>query len=520
MPGRSRGGIAAPIVGRNPGLPSPLNQGSSPMGGWRRPEGNAPIVPQPDGGARTTTTTATQQQQPAPFTPTPEYSNVGAWNQWGQVAPQTDNSYIDGVFGETFNTITGGAADFRATYEQIYTNKYGADAVARAKQSGMDPATFFALAPAAQQIAVQWGTNLSNAQQIRADQQTAYDSHAAQVGQTNNLIDQFGNLQEMQYSNLGNQYASGAGQASARYDLGMQQLKDGLNIDMGMLGEQRYRAVDLGAADNAALLNYYNQMYGITDAQRGIRGTQFTDQQNYLNQQVGLLNQAQDNAYNRFNTNDAYMGQQAQDLMAQYGFNQRNRDQEMDSAFSQRGTQRRGAASDAAARGAFGSAGFGDNISDIQGQYDQSVARTQLGFDQANQQFDEQGRAIGNNRDNLRFGYNDTVIGFDRDKIGIANAHNQNNTGYASDLQQFAATYAGLDKSIQQTKNAQAGFASLAREYGMKEADIKNQFKNASTALGLDYNDTMQQLDQMMSSGNANLYAQAMQFMQQMMAYQ
>ncbi len=457
--------------------------------------------------------------QPA-FTATPEYSNVGAWGGWGTAAPQNMNSFVDGVSGEAVNFLTGGAVDQRATYEQLYTQKYGADAVAQAKRSGLDPSVYFALAPAAQKIAAQWGTNLGQAGQIRADQRSAYDAHAGQIDQTNGLIDQFGNLQEMQYSNLGNQYASGAGMAGARYDLGVQQLRDGLGIDLGMLGEQKYRSVDLAGADNAALLNYYKQMYGITDAQRGIRGTQHKDQQNFLNEQVGLLNRSQDNAYDRFNTNDAYLGQQATDLMAQYGFNQRNRDIETQGAFAQKNTQRRAAVSDAAARGAFGSAGFGDNISDIQGQYDQSLARTNLGFDQANQQYDEQGRAIGNNRDNLRFGYEDTTIGFDKDKASLANAHNQNNTGYASDLQNFAATYAGLDKNKQQAMNAQAGFASLAKEYGMKEADIKNQFKNASTALGLDYNDTMQKLEQMMSSGNADLYAQGMMFMQQMMAYQ
>lgn len=457
---------------------------------------------------------------PAPFTPSPEYSNAGAWNQWGEAAPQQMSGFAEGVAAGSVNFLSGGMLDQRATYEQAYTAKYGADAVKLAKQSGMDPATFFALGPEAQRIAAQWGTNLGRAQDIRAGQQTAYDTHQQQVGQTNNLIDQFGELQNMQSSNLANQYTSGTGMATARYDLGMDQLSSGLNIDLGMLGEQRFRAVDLAQQDNAAQLNYLNQMYGITDARRGIRGQQHSDQQNYLNQQAGFLNTAQKTAYDRFNSNDSYMAGQAQDLMAQYGFNTRNYDLDVQDAFAQRSTQQRGAVSDSAARGAFGSAGFRDNISDIRGQYDQSVARSDLGLDAANQQVDEQGRAIGNNRANLRFGYADTTLGFDRDKAGLTDAHNRNNTSYADDLQGFKAQYAGLDRDKAKTMNVDAGLKSLGREYGLKEADINNQFKNATTALKLDYNDTMQQLEQMMASGNANLYAQAMQFMQQMMAYQ
>lgn len=497
---------------RQPTAPTAPRGPVGPGRGPSRPNGYTP-APDPRTGRPTPAPSS-------PFTATPEYSNVGAWNGWDSAAPQQMSGFIDGVAGGSVNFLSGGMIDQRSTMEQAYAAKYGADAVKLAKQSGLDPATFFALAPAAQKIAAEWGTNLSNAGDIRASQQSAWNKQQQQVGQTNGLIGQFGTLQDMQYSNLGNQYTSGAGMANARYDLGMDQLGDGLKIDLGMLGEQRYRSVDLAKADNSADLNYINQMYGITDARRGIRGQQHSDQQGFLNQQVGFTNQAANNAYDRYNTNDAYMQGQAQDLLQQYAFNQRDRDNQVDTAFSQRGTQRRAASSDAAARGAFGSSGFGDNISDIQGQYDQSMSRTALGFDQANQSFDEQGRAIGNNRDNLKFGYNDTALGFDRDKASIANAHNQNNTGYADDLQGFKAQYAGLDRDKQKNQSVGAGLASLGREYGMKEADIRNQFKNATTALKMDLNDTMSQLDQMMSSGNADLYAQAMQFMQQMMAYQ
>lgn len=502
----------------------PLGMPTIPLQGPRTPRSpsrpqNAPIAPRPVNPFNGSSS-GSSSSTPAPFTPTPEYSNAGAWSGWGNAAPQQMSGFVEGVSAGAVNFLSGGMIDQRPTYLQAYTQRYGAEAVKLAQRSGMDPETFFALGPEAQRIAAQWGTNLSRAQDIRGQQQTAYDSQQARTGQTNNLIDQFGQLQNMQSANLGNQYTSGTGMATARYDLGMDQLSSGLNIDLGMLGEQRYRAVDLAQQDNAAQLNYLNQMYGITDARRGIRGQQHSNQQGYLNQQAGFINTAQDTAYDRFNTNDAYMAGQAQDLMAQYGFNTRAYDQDVQGAFAQRSTQQRGAVSDSAARGSFSSAGFRDNISDIHGQYDQAVNAADLGLDMANQQVDERGRAIGNNRDNLRFGYADTTLGFDRDKAALTNAHNINNTGYADDLQAYKATYAGLDRDRAKTQNVDAGLRSLGREYGLKEADINNQFRNATTALKLDYNDTMQQLEQMMASGNANLYAQAMQFMQQMMAYQ
>ena len=456
---------------------------------------------------------------PRAFTPTPEYSNVGAWSGWDDkfVAPH-------GGFGmdtpqNIFSEVSG-ALGRGTTQRDYYTNQYGAELVKQAQQSGMDPQTFFALGPAAQQQAVAWGTNLGNARSIVPQQQQQYQANQQQRTANNDYIDQYGSLQANLQDQLLGQYTSGAGMAQGRYDLGYDQLEQGYHTDRALLGERQYRDVDLARRDNSAgLLNNANQR-GVLDERRGIRGTMFQNQQDYLNDQAGFLNRSQDNAYGRFQSNDAYLGQQGRDLMAQYGFAGREFAQNQEGAFANRETQKRGATSDAAARGAFGSAGFGDNIQDIYGQYGRAMDENTLQLDRTNQSIDERDRAIGNDRANLRFNYTDTTIGFDRDKRGLEKGHADNKTGYQDDLASFRGQYSSNDYERSRLQNVDAGLDSLAREYGIKKQDLRNQFDNAVTKMGLDLNETMSSLEQMLNSGNAQLQAQGMSFMQQMMAYQ
>lgn len=455
-----------------------------------------------------------------PFTPTPEYSNAGAWSGWDTKfdAPNSGNGFLK--FGT--NALDGIAAGFGhgTTQRDYYEQKYGPQLVQQAMKSGMDPQTFFSLGPKAQQQAVSWGTNLGKAPTIQTQQRGVFDANQQVRTSNNGYIDQFGALQTSMQDNLMGQYTSGAGMAQGRYNLGVDQANQGYATDRALLGERQYRDVDLARNNNAIDMNYNGVMRGVLDERRGIRGDVFSNQQGYLNDQTGFLNQSRQNAYSRFGSNDAFLGQQSKDLMAQYGFAGRQFDQDIQGAFAQRDTQRRGATSDATARGAFGSAGFGDNIQDIQGQYDRSKDAATLGLDQATQGIDERDRAIGNDRANLRFNYTDTTIGFDRDQRGIDKGHQDNKTGYQDDLATFRGQYAANDRDRGQLQNVNKGLDSLAREYGIKGQDLKNQLDASITKMGLDLNETMTSLEQMLNSGNAQLQAQGMSFMQQMMAFQ
>ena len=484
---------------------------ATPLGSGQRSGQQGPIAP---------TTLAPRNSPYSGFQSTPEYTAPTEWGGWGDAAPQRTQDYAGGVLGETFNAVSGGALDLRETNQQYYERVHGADAVKNARASGIDPAVFFAMTPATQQHATAWGGNAGNASSIIAQQQADFDARLGNQQNTNSFIDEFGALQENSGNDLLSQYTNSAATAEARYQLGVNQLEQGMNTDLGVMGQQRHRAINLAGDDNRAGLLHNANMRGVLDQQRGIRGQQFGDQQDYLNAQTGFLNDRQNNAFDRFGSNDQYMAGQSQDLLAQYGFNARGYEQEVQGAFADRNTQQRASASNAAATGAFSSAGFGDNNEDIAGQYQRSVNASGLGLDRSNEALDVRDRGIGQDRANLAFNYGDQQTGFASEAAGINNAQDRNRTGYESDLANFQGQYSANDRERNQLENVDKGLSSLAKEYGLREQDVRNQFENAVTGMGLDLQGTNQQLEQMLNSGNAALQAQALAFQQQMMALQ
>jgi hypothetical protein len=457
---------------------------------------------------------------PRAFTPTPEYSNVGAWSGWDQAAPQRTQDLPTGILGESFNALTGGAVDLRETNRDYYSRKYSPQLVQQAMQSGLDPDTFFALGPAAQQQAVQWGTNLPNSQDIIGQQRQQFGAQQQQASQRSSLLDQFDSLSNLNSLNLQTQFQQGSAMAQARHDMNVDHATTNVYNDLGVLGQQRFRAVDLARDDNRAALLHNSNMRGVLDTSRGLVGQDFSRQQGFLNDQIGFLNERQRLAYDQFQSTDQFAGQQARDLMAQYGFAGRQFAQTQEEAFANRDTQRRAATSDAAARGAFGSAGFGDNIQDIHGQYSRNMDANTLQLDRTTQSIDERDREIGQQRKDLRIGYAGQQVGFRQDARGINNAHDINRISTEGQYNQLRGQYSANDLQRANLQNVDKGLSSLAKEYGLREQDIKNQFEQGLDRMGLDLNDTQQKLGQMLASGNAQLIAQANQFMSQMMAYQ
>lgn len=477
-------------------------------------------APNRSGNRQRTSGAPSGSETPRAFTPTPEYSNVGAWSGWDTKfdAPNQGNAFLQA--GK--NAIDGVAAGFgRGTTQQdYYTQQYGADLVKQAMQSGLDPQTFFSLGPAAQQQAVAWGTNVPNAQAIGTQQRGVFDQQQQQTAARNDYVDQFGSLQDLNALNLQQQFQQGSAMAQGRYDMNLDHMTTNVYNDLGVLGQQRFRNVDLARDDNRAALLHNSNMRGVLDTSRGLVGQDFSRQQGFLNDQMGFLNERQGLAYDQFQSTDQYAGQQARDLMAQYGFAGRQFAQTQEEAFANRSTQKRAATSDATARGAFSSAGFGDNIQDIYGQYGRTMDANTLQLDRTTQSIDERDREIGQQRKDLRLGYEGQQIGFRQDARGINNAHDINRIGTEGEYNQLRGQYSANDLQRANLQNVDKGLSSLAKEYGLKEADIKNQFNQAVDRMGLDLNETQQQLGQMLASGNAQLIAQANQFMSQMMAYQ
>lgn len=133
----------------------------------------------------------------------------------------------------------------------------------------------------------------------------------------------------------------------------------------------------------------------------------------------------------------------------------------------------------------------------------------------------------GQTRDNQ-----DQALGLNRD-IGLrANISNAASSGAASAKGTFQNTRDIFDKYHNQfTANdisynhTAADIAvhkdaldSLGKEYGIRADEITNQLKSATVKLGLNYAQTVQQINAQLKSGNSQLQQQAINFMMQLMA--
>lgn len=419
-------------------------------------------------------------------------------------------------FGGIQQAFTGSQSVSDTNYD-TYVKKFGQSEVDKVKAAGVDPQVYFnpMTSNVMKQQMLGWGGNLtSGAARGIGEQQVA------QTGRNNAQVDLFGDFMQSQGSSLIGQYDQGMASAQGRYDYGRGVLEQGAYTDRALLDQRQFRDVDLARQNTGIDQNYLGTMRDVAGQQYGIAQQRFGDEQKHINDMIGQMNARQTTAFNRFNTNQAFLGQQAADNAQQYGFTSRAFDQDVRGNMLQRETSKRAATSDAAARGAFGSAGFGDNIDDIMAQYGLSQEQAGLALDRANQQTDERDRGIGNDRKNLGFSYEDQQAGFREQGFGFDRAHQGNIRTAEGDKQQFRGQMAGFDRDRDKLSNVNAGLDSLAKEYGIKRGDIENQFKNAVTGMGLDFADTQTKLEQMMNSGNAALAQQAIAFQQQMMGFQ
>jgi len=302
--------------------------------------------------------------------------------------------------------------------------------------------------------------------------------------------------------------------------LAREQMRQGYRTDKGILEQQKFRATELAKADNSAGLLHNSNMRGVLDTERGLVGDEFSNRQNNLNNQTVNLNDTQRLSFDQYGVNDAFQAGRAQDLMAQYGFNARGFANEQEGLFADRATQMRANASNAAASGAFSSAGFGDNNQDILGQYSRGMDANTLSLDQRNQALDEQNRAIGNNRENLSFGQQNAQIGFRQEGQNIDFQQDQNRLNTEGRYNQLTGQYSANDLQRSQLMSARKGIDSLAKEYGLRGQDLRNQLDNALTGMDIDVNQATIRLGEMLNSQNAQESAAAMQFMQQVASMQ
>lgn len=457
--------------------PSPTKGTSRSSGGGRKPRGGTSTPP--------AMPTRTPTPQPTPAQPAPTGNPLG------------------GLYGDVLNPTWSPSGMTGSYDDNLLPNVTAEDRIMGAmRQVGRPLSRGTVTGPLKQQQ--------------RADAVTDYNQSTYQ----DNILGQYGAWSDSQMDALQTKYDLGLSNMTALYDLNKGFLEGGLETDLGLLNERKYRDTTLPQEALQGKRDDLATYFDIIAKREGIRRDQFTNDRDYFNALNDILGQERGLAFDRYQSNDQYMAGVGQDNQKQYGFAARDFATDQAGARLQRDTSRRAATSDAAGRGAFGSAGFKDNISDILSQYGLNNEAATLALDRANQSIGERDRSIGNERANLGFGYEGQVLGFDKDAAGLTRSAKSNLYGYQDDLQGFRKQRIDLAAQGRELEQTDKALASLAREYGIKQTDIENQFNNSVTRLGLDAKAAREDLEAMLNSGNAQIVAQGLDFMQQMMAYQ
>jgi hypothetical protein len=367
-------------------------------------------------------------------------------------------------------------------------------------------------------------------------------------GYLGQLANQYGaNLQ----SQLGNNYQSylgNVGIADAVYGQAQNAAQASYGSDLARLGEQQFRDVDLARLANQYLGDYQgntyrNQQQGIVRNQ-GFLSEQFNaDAANaqavtdYLNGRKNLTTEQYNQAVHYLTQRGINLGNlqsfanREYDLTLQDASNQLNNG--LMSANLQKVQGERAAGSDATVRGAKGSVGYGQDLKDIAAAYGLTEQQlrdsfgtrkggAQLGLDRATNDIGQQRNSINNDLANQYIDYKGNISGLNEQIRG--NQFQQDNR-YRDYRQQYA-NYNDQWMQNQYEYNYQQGqrditsqtIDSVAREYGIREGDVNNALNQAMSRAGLDYNNTINQLNQMLQSNNAQTQTQAQNFLASLLA--
>lgn len=321
----------------------------------------------------------------------------------------------------------------------------------------------------------------------------------------NPLIQQYNSFIAGQQGQLQGNYLNQLGQAGAVRDLNLDFLNRGQGNDLARLNEQRYRSIDL---ERQALQGNEQDLA----ARRGLLGERYGLAQEGYDLDMKSIGQQYASNLKGYQSDLGYMQGLYDDYSEDRAFN------EQEAALRSRGntlSRDRGtrlARSDATARGAATSRGLQDEFGDITSQF-------QLAQDSSQTQLQRAQTGVGREEDLTTKQIQDRYREYQdvHEGLGIQ--------GEGAFLQLKGQRNAlggqGLDLDQRGGDLYRTGQAldSLAREYGVKESDIRNAFEQASAKMNLDYNSTQQQLGQMLNSGNAALQAQAYNFLSQIMAF-
>lgn len=314
------------------------------------------------------------------------------------------------------------------------------------------------------------------------------------------------NVQNTAYANLVNGANNSALQNSANNALALNNIGSQQNaLDQNQLVDQ---ANNIGTQRDIANAQTANDQTNL-DSQWNIRQGQWQSQEAYIQQSWGITNE-------QYVNDQKYFAQDEQRDKAEYGFNQREYDLAQRDNQLNTDVNRRSAQSDAAARGAFGSSGFAQNLSDIQTQSVNQGDRNVLGLDKANASTDKTLADLYHNHDNGIYAYQQAGAAEQQQLAQGQSALASDQSTYTHNTNQNQlsneAQNAQFDAALNNNQYASQGLDLIAKSYGIKATDIQQTLASALQKNGLNLNQTIAQINQAYQSGNQAIINQTNQF--------
>jgi len=319
------------------------------------------------------------------------------------------------------------------------------------------------------------------------------------------------------------QLTGGIGSASSINSLNNDALKRSAINQLGLNFEQQNRnSLDRLSLQNSNQLA--NTNLGLAGQQRDadigrikgqwqLRNGQFVADQDYVRGVWGRTTE-------QFGADQAQSAAMADQARLGYGYAAADLENQTNRTNLQESSNRRAATSDAAGRGAFGSAGFRDNISDIGELAGLNREAAWNTYEQQRDSTTGQLRDIDYGRGNLDRRYVGDVADYQK-QLGDNSRNYQGDVlnyqyGIGQAGRDYTATAASINKQLQDNKYADQALQSMARTLGIQSKDITQTLATATQRNNINLTQLISDMNSAYLQGDADRVQQFNQFLYQL----
>ena len=348
-----------------------------------------------------------------------------------------------------------------------------------------------------------WGSSDLISPGGHAQQQASRDQAAA-VQMAIQAIEAQQALSDAQYNARRNELLFSQGQAATTRDRQISELQATTNTQLGLLGGDRYRTVDLGlqgvAADRAywtaiseAFAKETQNLQANQAKQREFLARAFGIETSQLDALLGFAGERKDITNRQLNDQHRF-------ALENRGLSDRRSQLTYDSANRQ-------AWSDATARGAVTSAGFRDTREELLDQLGLSKAGSDLSYRE--KESDIGTRRLANDLD-----YRSTVsdIGTRRQTAGLSKDRGEQALvqEWLDRIVENDRSNATISRGWSDANRTEASLSSLAHDFGLRASDLKDRLRRGTAAANMDYAQTVDAINSALASNDETQRAAAM----------